>query len=767
MLLLILGLYASVGLIFSAFLQTQIRDKLHSDLQEKGLFIAKELAKASVDPILMHSPLLLKMVLQEFRESDPDVAYIYIRATDGRVLAHTFSNGFPEDFLKFPVPLPDGQDFQLKHYRMDGNIVGDFAVEILSGQLGVAHVGMSEALILQDIRTLTWSLQGLLLLLSLAGGAIAIAVASTITRPLRVLTRAVGSIGQGDMADIVEPKTGSAEVQHLTQAFNSMTRRLAVYHAEIIRSQEELEKEIGEQRQTERALRRSEEMFRGLSENSTDFIIRFDRNLNLLYANQAFLTYIGKPMEQIFGKDLQSAGFEPQERSRIEQYLSRVFETGKLQQWEEENVRSTGNSYLDWRVSPERAEGKHTESVLAVCRDISMKKKMEHEMLRVQNLESLGTLAGGIAHDFNNLLTMVFGNIDLALMHVDRQTDIASWLREAAKAAEQAQHLTGQLLTFSKGGAPVKNTGPIDVTLGNAVILALSGSNVSNHITIPSDLWPLEFDRGQMTQVFSNITLNAVQAMPGGGSLVVVARNENLATDNPLPLPAGPYVCIKFRDTGHGIEPDILPRVFDPYFTTKGMTTHRGAGLGLSICHSIVQRHAGHIGIESAPGRGTEVTLYLPASPEALPASPDDEQQQPQSTSPLRRVLLMDDEAGVAAVGRTLLETLGWNTAWAVNGEEAIRKYRESLELGTPYDVVLLDLTVKGGLGGRETVAELLAIDPKVHTVVASGYANDDVMTHYWNYGFGAAVKKPYTIESLSHAIQQAMNNHCNGKPQH
>ena len=757
-LLVIVGLCAAIGLISSMFLEMEIHEKLHQDLKEKGLFIAKQLAKASVDPILTDSHLLLNMVLQEFRESDHDVAYVYIRGTDGRILAHTFSDGFPEDFLELPDAPLKGDSVRLEHYRMNNEVVGDFAVPILRGELGMAHLGISEKAMLHDIGKFVLMLQGLLLLLSLAGGAVAIMVASTITRPLRSLTRAAASIGDGNFQEVVDVNAGADEVGQLSRAFNAMSRRLAQYHAEVVRSQEELEKEIAEQRQTEEALRQSEEMFRSLSENSSDFIIRFDRDLTHLYVNRAYAEFVGRPAVQITGKDLQALWFDPRERSQIEEKIHSVFETGRSRQWEMEIIRRGGNMFLDWRVSPEQREGKRTGSVLTVCRDTSLKRRLEQKHIRVQNLESLGTLAGGIAHDFNNLLTMVFGNIDLALMHMERNTRIASWLREAAKASEQAQYLTGQLLTFSKGGTPVKKAGSIDVTLGSAVTFALSGTNIRSSIAVPRDLWPLEFDRGQMTQVFSNIVLNAIQAMPNGGSLQVVAKNERFETETTLLPAVGPYVCISFRDTGQGIEPDMLSRVFDPYFTTKGLTAHRGAGLGLSICHSIVQRHGGYIGIESEPGKGTVVTVYLPATPGLAPESPGETARQHEIPPKPRRILIMEDEPGVAEVGRTLLQTMGWVTTWAENGEEALRLYEEALTFGDPFDAVLLDLTVRGGLGGRETLPQLLAMDGNARAVVASGYASDDVMTHYRNYGFRAAVRKPYTLESLSHALERAMN---------
>jgi two-component system, cell cycle sensor histidine kinase and response regulator CckA len=386
----------------------------------------------------------------------------------------------------------------------------------------------------------------------------------------------------------------------------------------------------------------------------------------------------------------------------------------------------------------------------AVIRDITEKNRMENELLRAQNLESLGVLAGGIAHDFNNILTAILGNVNLAKVLVGQEHDAFEKLEKAEQASEIAQGLAQQLLTFSHGGTPVKKPGSLVRILQDAVEMTLRGSGVQCELDLPGDLLPVEVDRGQMHQVFHNLILNAAQAMPSGGILRIGAGNAQVTFTEDLPLAPGKYVKITVKDQGDGIAPEHLGRVFDPYFTTRKM----GTGLGLASAFSIVRKHGGHITVDSVRGQGSTFTLYLPAgeSGDPLPEEP---------ARPLEkgrgRVLVMDDEEIVRSVVDQMLAHLGYEVDLAKNGPEAVDLFTRAAESGRPFDLVILDLTIHGGWGGVEAVMLLRRIQPEVRAIVASGYSNDPVMAHFQRYGFSGAIRKPFRIDELSKAIGLAL----------
>jgi len=388
--------------------------------------------------------------------------------------------------------------------------------------------------------------------------------------------------------------------------------------------------------------------------------------------------------------------------------------------------------------------------LVIVFRDVSDLVKQDLERLNTSKLESVGLLAGGIAHDFNNILLAVLGNLSLAREFAADGAQVQRHVGLAEEAAQRAKALTQQLLTFARGGAPIKRTVWLREVMLNAMELPLRGTSVRCEPEVSADLWPVEVDPAQIGQVISHLVLNAVQAMPQGGLLRVSAANVELSRASGLPLAAGRYVRLAFQDEGQGIPHEHLPKIFDPYFTTKP----RGTGLGLSAAYSIVRRHGGHIAVESALGRGTRFEVYLSAA--------SDESPRPQRVDgPVRpgsgRVLVMDDDPAVRQVVRTMLRRLGYRAEEAGHGLEAIRLYQSAREAGDPFDVVILDLTVPGGLGGKEAVARLRAYDPQVKAVVSSGYSDDPVMAHHQEYGFRAVVEKPYRLEDLSRVLAQVM----------
>jgi PAS domain S-box-containing protein len=371
--------------------------------------------------------------------------------------------------------------------------------------------------------------------------------------------------------------------------------------------------------------------------------------------------------------------------------------------------------------------------------DITERKIFEEERLMLSKIESLGVLAGGIAHDFNNILTVILGNINLAMLGLPVEHNGQEILAEAEKACFQAQSLARQLLTFAKGGTPIKGPLAVDQLIREAATFACRGSQVRCEFTLPDHLWPIEADAGQINQVFQNLIINAIQAMAGGGTIKIRGENLELADGGDLPLRAGRYVKISLQDQGGGMPARHLAKIFDPYFTTKS----KGSGLGLATSYSIIKNHYGHIAAKSKIGVGTTFNIYLPAADREIICQPEVEMT---LFSGKGKVLVMDDEALVREVVGKMIVYLGYEVKLARDGEEAIKIFTEAQESGHPFDAVILDLTVPGGMGGREAIAKLLRIDPQVKAIASSGYSDDPVMADFHKYGFSAIIPKPYRV---------------------
>ncbi len=413
------------------------------------------------------------------------------------------------------------------------------------------------------------------------------------------------------------------------------------------------------------------------------------------------------------------------------------------------------NETLEKRVEERTGELCHTNAELSA--EIEERKRverarqqLEEDLLRSRKLESLGVLAGGIAHDFNNLLMAILGNITLSLAVTKPKDEIHQRLVEAEKASLRAQDLTQQLLTFSRGGAPVREAASIGDLISDTAGFALRGSNVRLDFERNPELWPAEVDPGQISQVINNLIINANQAMPGGGTVTILTGNTTVAAGDPLPLPPGDYVTISVSDLGVGIVPEHLERIFDPYFTTK----QKGSGLGLATVYSIVKRHDGHIEVSSKPGEGATFKMWLPATRHAVLS---DTAPREGLTAGTGRVLVMDDEPFVRDVIGAMLERLGYEPDFAEHGEGAIALYRKAMSLGLPFGAVIMDLTIPGGMGGVEAAQRLREIDPDVRIIVSSGYSNDPVMASYRDYGFLGVARKPFKVGELSRVLGEVL----------
>ena len=406
------------------------------------------------------------------------------------------------------------------------------------------------------------------------------------------------------------------------------------------------------------------------------------------------------------------------------------------------------------RVAPTHDSTGHVTGAVFVYRDVSQEQKAEQELLRASKLESIGLLAGGIAHDFNNVLTGIVGNLSLLREHPGLPFEVTDRLSLLERSAYKARQLTMQLLTFAKGGSPIKQTASIVEVIRESAEFALRGSNLKAEFDFSPDIAVVEIDTGQMSQVIQNLVINAKHAMPDGGVLRISGRNTQLSGRENLPLMQGDYIRVSIKDCGSGISPENLGRIFDPYFTTK----EKGSGLGLATAYSILKRHDGLITVESEVGKGSTFHLYLPASQAATPASKSDTTIQMRGSG-TGRILAMDDEPGIRTLLTAILKHFGYEITTVPDGAEAIREYQEAREQGHPYLAVIMDLTIPGGMGGKDTIRALREIDPNIKAIVCSGYSNDPVLADFQRYGFIARVEKPYRMHELGKTLRSVLTN--------
>jgi CheY-like chemotaxis protein len=373
---------------------------------------------------------------------------------------------------------------------------------------------------------------------------------------------------------------------------------------------------------------------------------------------------------------------------------------------------------------------------------------MEKELQKIQKLESLGVLAGGIAHDFNNILTGISTNLSMARMYGHLRDDIAEMLADAEKASVRAKNLTQQLLAFAKGGTPIKKPVSISSLITTTAAFSLSGSNVKCEFSLPDDLWLTEVDEGQIGQVLQNLIINADQAMPRGGTIKIRADNMVIAARDSLPLENGFYVRIAVTDQGIGVSKKDMPRIFDPFFTTK----QKGSGLGLATAFAIVNSHAGHIEVDSVIEQGTTFSVYLPALERT---SGEKRRERKRLIQGEGKILLVDDEEIIWRAAGEAMTRMGYEVRFAKDGAEGIRLYQEEMGTDRPFRAVIMDLTIPGGMGGKQAVGEIRKIDPDAKIIASSGYSNDPVMSSFREYGFCGIITKPYRIEELGELLSR------------
>ncbi len=492
-------------------------------------------------------------------------------------------------------------------------------------------------------------------------------------------------------------------------------------------------------------------------EQTADLIIITNIDGVIEYVNPAFEKLTGYAKNEVLGKTPVILKSGEHDNAFYENFWNKIL-SGEVYSGEFVNKKKNGETYtVDKTVTPIRNdEGKITHFV-AVDKDVTERKHEEENQEKITRLESLGVLAGGIAHDFNNLLTAILGNVSFAKLSISSQSRTYGLLDEAEKASLRAKELARQLLTFSKGGEPVKVIVSVAALVKEAACFALRGSRIRCTCSIPEELWLCNVDEGQITQVVQNIVLNAEQAMPERGRIFVWCENVPLQGDDMAPLKEGDYVRVSVQDEGGGIPPEHLKRIFEPYFTTK----KKGSGLGLATSYSIVKKHGGHIFVESETGQGTVFHIYLPACKEAPAQSMREEKILPVGNG---KILVMDDEAPIRMLLQGMLEFLRYEAAFAKDGKEALSLYAAGRENGKPFDAVLLDLTIPGGMGGKETMQKLLEMNLSVKAIVSSGYSEDPVMANYKQHGFKAVIQKPYDLKKMGEVLHDVMGKNGNSE---
>ncbi len=478
------------------------------------------------------------------------------------------------------------------------------------------------------------------------------------------------------------------------------------------------------------------------------------------------VTFINKTAEELTGWTLDEVEGKPLEkvfniingvtREKAENPVFKVLKEKRIVGLENRTVLISREG-KEYNIADSAAPIVDVESkvigVVLVFRDVTEKLKLEQERLKVKKLESIGILAGGIAHDFNNILTGIFGNLELAKIKLSKDHPAYKHIKSANESIERATALTKQLLTFAKGGEPIVETVDLKKLLKDTISFYLSGSNIKVIYGLPDDLWNVLVDKGQIEQVISNLIVNSKQAMPDGGRIFVNAQNiESMETLEIRHL-NGRYVMFSIKDEGRGISEKHMEKIFDPYFTTK----QKGSGLGLAIVHSIVSKHNGYIAVDSKLGEGTTFYIYLPA------AGKSDEGGKKIGESKSRRifssikVLVVDDEKVVRDVAISMLESLGCKAYGVPEGRKALKEYKRTFETKDKYDIVIMDLTIPGGMGGKELIKKIKRIDPEVKAIVASGYSNDPIMSNYKKYGFSGKLLKPFQIEDLEKEILRVL----------
>jgi PAS domain S-box-containing protein len=516
------------------------------------------------------------------------------------------------------------------------------------------------------------------------------------------------------------------------------------------------ERITAELRKSEAALAAEKERLAVTLYSIGDGVITTDTAGCVLSINKVAELLTGWPQHEALGKSLVAIFKIVEEGSRepAPSPLETALRTGEISGLVRPAIliaRDGSERVIADSAAPIRNRDGGIVGAVVVFRDVTAKQKTEAELLKESKLESVGLLAGGIAHDFNNILQGIIGNLSLARMSSQSPEKILDRLAAMEKSALRAKDLTQQLVMFARGGAPIRKRAQLNDSIKDATLLALNGTNVNCEFALDAGLWPAEVDEGQFRQVINNIVLNAMLAMPEGGKVEVRSENIEFAAGSLPPLGAGRYIKISIKDRGTGIRPEHLPRIFDPYFTTR----KHARGLGLASAYSVVRKHDGQINVETQVGQGSTFQIYLPATvkPVDVPVPEGDQKR----FFGRGRILVMDDEADILMLLREMLELTGYEVEAALDGAEALKRYMAAKNANNPFSLVIMDLTVPQGMGGKEAIRRLKELDPDAKAIVSSGYSYDPVMASYREFGFSGVIPKPYVMDDLSRIIEEVI----------
>jgi PAS domain S-box-containing protein len=480
------------------------------------------------------------------------------------------------------------------------------------------------------------------------------------------------------------------------------------------------------------------------------------QNGKIRESNHLMAKLCGYAVEEVLDTEFASF-FHPDDMDRIERISARVIDDANSIEIHETALMCKNGIKIFTELTAGQFVYNQEPAVLFMVRDISERIQSENELEKGRKMASIAAFSGGIAHDYNNLLTAIIGNISLAQANLPPEHKAFVMLSEALTASNSAKNLTHQLTHFSKDNNTRKTTATVAELVTNAAEFTLSGSNLRPVYHFPAGLWPIEVERSQLVQALHNIVMNAREAMPRGGQLMVGAENITIQNED-MHLPKGKYVRIYFEDQGSGIQPVFLDNIFDPYFSTKNHRSREVPGLGLSISQTILKKHSGTLTVESEVGNGTTLFVYLPAGE----TSPVEKESEPGTETEIPifgngRILIMDDEEMIRELAGKIVTHLGYDVEFARDGSEAVNQYRKALEACTPYDAVILDLTVRAAMGGLETIQKLLELDPQVNAIVSSGYASQPDIMDFEQHGFKGFVAKPYTVEELRETLERVL----------
>ncbi len=715
-------------LINSANVKILIREH-----DNKGQAIARNLAINAEEYLLINNLVRLQLLFSNMVKSEEDIIYSFLADQSGNILTHTFSGGFPTDLKNLNIPSQkDSISSQMVETEVGS--VNDIAVSVLKGDAGYVHIGLSHERIRHKIGEIRRKIVLTCFLVTSAALLLSFFLSRRLINPLSSLALGAHKIGKGDFTYRVAVR-GQDEIGSLASTFNRMAQQL---HQDLARRVE-----------AEHSLLESERLYRTLVDHVDMRVTLVDEKFRIIKTNAPSSGRF-KVYEDLVNERRCYEVFKNRNSPCVDCPGVHALTSCNSHEVDVEENDGDGMTFVKRiRAFPIIDSEDQCHSFIEVVEDVTDRIKMEEELQNKKRIESIGQLAGGIAHDFNNLLSCIYGNISLARQFFADKGKLSEKITEAENATIRAQYLAKQLLTFSKGGAPVLQPTNLGEIIKESVSFLLSGSSIHCEFAVDENLMAAEADNSQISQVFFNLIVNARQAMVEGGTVELAAKNIELEKNNNLAMAPGKYVKIDFKDHGPGIEKEHLEKIFVPYFTTKS----DGQGLGLAICYSIIRKHKGLITVNSVKGEGTTFSIYVPASEYKVA----DVEEQSELVCGVGKILIMDDEEPIRMMIEEMVKDLGYSAEHARDGEEAIDLYRKAKEAGQGFDVVIMDLTIQGGMGGKEAIAQLKEYDPGVKAIVSSGYSNDPIMSQYEKYGFCGVVKKPFKMVLLSQELKKAV----------